>query len=107
MFAVIESGGKQHRVAEGDSIRLELLPQKEGSTVEFKNILMISKGKDSRVGSPFLKDVKVTGEVIKHGKRQKIRVFKMKRRKGYRRTLGHRQSFTEVLIKKIDQKVKA
>jgi len=104
MYAVIESGGKQHKVAEGDSIRLELIASEEGSTIELDKVLMVHDGKDSKVGSPFLKDTKVIAEVLKHSKSSKIKVFKMKRRKGYRRTLGHRQNFTEVLIKSIKKK---
>ena len=71
------------------------------TTIELDKVLMVLDGKDSKVGSPFLKDAKVIAEVLKHSKSSKIKVFKMKRRKGYRRTLGHRQNFTEVLIKSI------
>ena len=101
MFAVIESGGKQHKVAKGDYLMVELLSVEEGSKVEFDKILLISDGKDSKVGTPFLKKAKVTGKVVRHGKSDKIKVFKMKRRKDYRRTYGHRQNFTEVLIEAI------
>jgi len=102
MFAVIESGGKQLKVTEGDNLQVELLTGEEGSKVEFNKVLMISDGKKSKVGSPFLEKAKVIGKVVRHGKSDKIKVFKMKRRKGYRRTQGHRQSFTEVLIEKIN-----
>lgn len=102
MFAVIESGGKQHKVTKGDQLQVELITGDEGSIVEFDKVLMISDGKNSKVGSPFLKKAKVIGKVIRHGKSDKIKVFKMKRRKGYRRTLGHRQNFTEVLIETIN-----
>ena len=102
MFAVIESGGKQHKVTEGDNLQVELLTGEEGSKVEFNKVLMISDGKKSKVGSPFLEKAKVIGKVVRHGKSDKIKVFKMKRRKGYRRTQGHRQSFTEVLIETIN-----
>ena len=102
MFAVIESGGKQLKVTEGDNLRVELLTGEEGSKVEFNKVLMISDGKKSKVGSPFLEKAKVIGKVVRHGKSDKIKVFKMKRRKGYRRTQGHRQSFTEVLIETIN-----
>ena len=101
MIAVIESGGKQHKVSEGVSILIELLPQEEGEKIEFNRVLMISDGKDSKIGSPFLDNIKVTAKIIKHFRGKKLRVFKMKRRKDYRRTIGHRQSFTEVLIEKI------
>ena len=102
MFAVIESGGKQLKVTEGENLQVELLTGEEGSKVEFNKVLMISDGKKSKVGSPFLEKAKVIGKVVRHGKSDKIKVFKMKRRKGYRRTQGHRQSFTEVLIEKIN-----
>ena len=102
MFAVIESGGKQLKVTEGDNLQVELLTGEEGSKVEFNKVLMISDGKKSKVGTPFLEKAKVIGKVVRHGKSDKIKVFKMKRRKGYRRTQGHRQSFTEVLIEKIN-----
>ena len=102
MFAVIESGGKQHKVTKGDQLQVELITGDEGSIVEFDKVLMISDGKNSKVGSPFLKKAKVIGKVIRHGKSDKIKVFKMKRRKDYRRTLGHRQNFTEVLIETIN-----
>ena len=102
MFAVIESGGKQLKVTEGENLQVELLTGEEGSKVEFNKVLMISDGKKSKVGTPFLEKAKVIGKVVRHGKSDKIKVFKMKRRKGYRRTQGHRQSFTEVLIEKIN-----
>tara|TARA_B100000029_G_scaffold287921_1_gene281711 strand:- start:234 stop:545 length:312 start_codon:yes stop_codon:yes gene_type:complete len=102
MFAVIESGGKQHQVSEGDSLQVDLLTKEEGSKVEFDKVLMISDGNDSKVGTPYLEKAKVTGKVIRHGKTEKLVVFKMKRRKGYRRTQGHRQNFTEVLIEAIN-----
>lgn len=102
MFAIIESGGKQHKVVKGDYLQVELLDEKEGSKVEFNKVLMVADGKDSKVGTPFLDKAKVTGKVVRHGKSDKIKIFKMKRRKDYRRTLGHRQNFTEVLIETIN-----
>ena len=101
MFAVIESGGKQHKVVKGDYLQVELLSEKEGSKVEFDKVLMISDGKDAKIGTPFLEKAKVTGKVVRHGKSDKIKVFKMKRRKKYRRTQGHRQNYTEVLMEAI------
>tara|TARA_B100001123_G_C14843761_1_gene841198 strand:+ start:74 stop:385 length:312 start_codon:yes stop_codon:yes gene_type:complete len=102
MFAVIESGGKQHKVSQGDSLKVELLPEEEGSKVQFDKVLLISDGKDSKVGTPFLEKTKVTGIIVRHGKSDKLTVYKMKRRKGYRRKQGHRQGFTEVLIESIN-----
>ncbi len=101
MIAVIESGGKQHKVSEGDTILLESLPQAEGEKIEFDKVLILSDGKDSKIGTPFLENVKVTAKITKHLRGKKTRVFKMKRRKDYRRTIGHRQGLTEVLIEKI------
>ena len=102
MFAVIESGGKQHTVSEGESLKVELLSEEEGSTIEFNKVLMISNGKDSKIGNPYVENAKVTAKLIHHGKHDKIRVFKMKRRKDYRRTYGHRQNYSEITIESIN-----
>jgi large subunit ribosomal protein L21 len=101
MFAVIQSGGKQHTVSEGDQLKVELLSGEEGSSIEFDKVLMISNGADSKIGSPYVDNAKVIAKLIGHGKADKIKVFKMKRRKDYRRTYGHRQNFTEILIETI------
>ena len=101
MFAVIESGGKQHTVSEGDNLKIELLSGEEGSNLEFDKVLMISDGENSKIGSPYVENAKVTAKLISHGKHDKIKVFKMKRRKDYRRTYGHRQSFSQVQIESI------
>ena len=101
MFAVIESGGKQHTVTEGESLKVELLSVEEGSTIEFDKVLMISNGADSKIGSPYVENAKVTAKLVTNGKHDKIRVFKMKRRKDYRRTYGHRQNFSEIKIESI------
>ena len=101
MFAVIESGGKQHTVTEGESLKVELLSMEEGSTIEFDKVLMISNGADSKIGSPYVEYAKVTAILVANGKHDNIRVFKMKRRKDYRRTYGHRQNFSEIKIESI------
>ena len=101
MFAVIESGGKQHTVTEGESLKVELLSMEEGATIEFDKVLMISNGADSIIGSPYVENAKVTAKLVANGKHDKIRVFKMKRRKDYRRTYGHRQNFSEIKIESI------
>ena len=101
MFAVIESGGKQHTVSEGDSLKIELISGEEGSTIDFDKVLMISDGQNSKIGSPYLENAKVTAKLVSNGKHDKIRVFKMKRRKDYRRTYGHRQNFSEIKIESI------
>ena len=101
MFAVIESGGKQHTVSEGENLKVELLSNEEGSIIEFDKVLMISNGSESKIGNPYLKNAKVTAKLVSNGKHDKIRVFKMKRRKDYRRTYGHRQNFSEIQIETI------
>ena len=102
MFAVIESGGKQHTVSEGDSLKIELISGEEGSTIDFDKVLMISDGQNSKIGSPYLENAKVTAKLISHGKHEKIKVFKMKRRKDYRKKQGHRQNLTKVKIESIN-----
>ncbi len=97
MYAVIQSGGKQYRVAIGDKLRLEALPHDEGATVEFDKVLAVGDGAGIEVGTPHLSTT-VTGKVLANGKGKKIRVTKFKRRKNYERNHGHRQLFTEVEI---------
>jgi len=102
MYAVIETGGKQYRVSEGDVIRIEKLPEKVGESVEFTKVLAISKDGKLSVGKPWLEGSKVTAKVLQHGKTDKIIVFKYKPKKNYRRKQGHRQPFTEIQIEKIE-----
>ncbi|MEK6693502.1 MAG: 50S ribosomal protein L21 [Nitrospirota bacterium] len=101
MIAVIETGGKQYRVAPGDSLRVEKLNAREGDTVEIQKVLAVGQGKDISLEKSSLEKAKVLAEVISHGKADKIIVFKMKRRKNYRRTRGHRQPYTQIKIKEI------
>ena len=98
MFAVFESGGKQHRVSEGDVIRLERLSGEPGESVEFDRVLLVSEGDGVTVGMPFVEGGRVTAEVLGQGRGAKIRVIKFKRRKNYLRRIGHRQDYTEVRI---------
>lgn len=98
MYAVIESGGKQHRVEEGETLRLEKLEAATGETVEFDRVLMVGAGSDVRIGTPVVEGGKVTAEVVAHGRGEKIRIVKFNRRKHYRNETGHRQWFTEVKI---------
>lgn len=98
MYAVIESGGKQHRVTEGEVLRLEKLDLPEGARMDFDRVLMVGEGGDVKIGAPLVEGGKVSAEVIAHGRAEKIRVFKYKRRKKYRRSSGHRQWYTEVRI---------
>jgi large subunit ribosomal protein L21 len=101
MYAVIESGGKQYRVAPGDVIRVEQLDVPAGESIELDRILLVADEQGARVGSPVLSGVKVTATVRGHGRGDKIRVFKMRRRKNYRRQAGHRQNYTELEITQV------
>ena len=101
MYAVIESGGKQHRVAPGEEVRVERLAGEVGETVSFDKVLLTSDGDKVKVGKPYLENARVVGRINRHDKRRKIVVFKYKRRKGYRRKRGHRQHFTLVRIEEI------
>ena len=101
MYAVIKSGGKQHRVEPGEVLRLEKLDASEGETVNFDEVMMIGEGENIQIGTPFVDGGAVTAEVVSHGRGEKITIIKMRRRKHYRRQAGHRQSFTEVKIKEI------
>ena len=97
MYAVIESGGKQHRVVEGETLKLEKIDVATGETVEFDKVLMVG-GDDVRIGTPVVEGSKVTAEVVAHGRHKKIKIIKFNRRKHYRKETGHRQWFTEVKI---------
>ena len=98
MYAVIESGGKQHRVVEGETLKLEKIEVATGETVEFDKVLMIGGGDDIKIGAPLVAGAKVTAEVLTQGRHKKIKIIKFNRRKHYRRETGHRQWFTEVKI---------
>jgi len=101
MYAVIETGGKQYKVAVGDKLRVEKLPADEGAQVALGRVLMVADGGGITAGAPAA-GLAVRATVIGHGRGDKIRVFKMKRRKNYRRTMGHRQMYTEIVITAID-----
>ena len=98
MYAVIESGGKQHRVVEGETLKLEKLDAATGESVEFDRVLMVGEGEAVKIGTPVVEGGKVTAEVVGHGRHEKIRIVKFNRRKHYRNETGHRQWFTEVKI---------
>jgi len=97
MYAVIEAGGKQHRVTEGETLKLEKIDVATGETVEFERVLMLG-GDNVVIGTPLVAGSKVTGEVVSHGRHEKIRVVKFNRRKHHRKEAGHRQWYTEVKI---------
>jgi large subunit ribosomal protein L21 len=101
MYAVVGSGGKQYRVQEGETFRIEKIPGDVGTDVAFDKVLMFSDGENVKVGQPMLDDVAVQGHIVEQGKARKIIVFKYKRRKRYRRKQGHRQQFTAVRIDRI------
>lgn len=102
MYAIIESGGKQHHAEPGRPLRVEKIEAQVGETVSFDRVLLISRDGDVSLGKPYVDGAKVQATVIEQGRLPKIRVFKMKRRKQYRRTRGHRQAFTAVRIESID-----
>lgn len=98
MYAIIESCGKQYKVAEGDVVFFEKLEVEEGKKITFDKIVLVSEEGKVQVGNPYVKDVKVEGKVVEHGKGKKVIVFKMKAKKNYRRKQGHRQPYTKVEI---------
>lgn len=102
MYAVITSGGRQYRVAEGQTLKLEKLAAEVGSTVNFDNVLMLANGDDIKVGQPYVAGCKVAASVISQGRHAKIRIMKFRRRKHHQKETGHRQYFTEVKIEKIE-----
>ena len=101
MYAIIESCGKQYKVAEGDIVFFEKLDAEEGKKVTFDKVILVSEEGKIQIGNPYVKGVKVEGKVISHGKAKKIIVFKMKAKKNYRRKQGHRQPYTKVEITSI------
>jgi large subunit ribosomal protein L21 len=101
MYAVIKTGGKQHRVSEGDVIAIEKINGDKGDAVVFDQVLMVEKEGDIRIGRPILEGAKVVGEIIAQTKAAKLIVFKMKKRKGYHKKNGHRQLLTSLKIKEI------
>ena len=101
MYAVIESGGKQYRVGPGDVIRVEKIQAAEGETVDLSRVLLVCDGTEVQVGSPALANTTVTATVRGHGRGEKIRIFKLRRRKHYRHAAGHRQDYTELEITQV------
>jgi large subunit ribosomal protein L21 len=98
MFAVFKSGGKQHRVSEGEVVRLELIDAEPGASLEFDEVMLVAEGDNVTVGAPYVAGGKVTGEVVGHDRHDKIRIIKFRRRKHYMRRAGHRQWYTDVRI---------
>ena len=102
MYAIIETGGKQYKVAEGDTLFIEKLPAEAGDTVTFDKVLAVLDGEKATFGVPVVEGAKVSASVVKNGKGKKIRIFKYNPKKGYRRRQGHRQPYTKVTIGKIE-----
>ena len=101
MYAVIKTGGKQHKVAEGEILKVEKLKASEGEPVDITDVLLIEKDGEVTLGSPFIEGAKVTAKILRHGKEDKVTIIKMKRRKDYRKKQGHRQNYSEILIEQI------
>jgi large subunit ribosomal protein L21 len=98
MYAVIVSGGKQHRVEEGETLKLEKLNIEVGGSVDFDRVLLVVNGEDVKIGAPVVEGAKVSAEIVSHGRGKKVRIMKFKRRKHHMKQMGHRQWFTEVKI---------
>ena len=101
-YAIIRTGGRQFRVAEGDTLDVDLLDVEPGKTATFGDVLLFADGKDLTHGNPLVSGAKVTAEVLEQRKDKKLVAFKYKRRKGYHRTVGHRRKLTRIKIKTID-----
>lgn len=98
MYAVIESGGKQHRVKEGETLKLEKIEVATGESIEFDKVLMVGEGEGVKIGAPYVEGGKVTAEVIAQGRHKKVKIVKFRRRKHSMKQAGHRQWYTEVKI---------
>ncbi len=98
MYAVIVSGGKQHRVVEGEVLKLEKIEVETGGAVEFDKVLLVANGEEVKVGAPVVPGAKVTAEVVGHGRHDKVTIIKFRRRKHHMKRMGHRQWFTQVKI---------
>ena len=98
MYAVIKTGGKQYRVSDGDTVKVEKLSVDEGAAVTLDEVLMIADGDNIKVGDPYIKGSKVTAEVKTQGRGKKVEIIKFRRRKHHDKRMGHRQAFTELLI---------
>ncbi len=97
-YAVIQSGGKQHRVVEGEVLKLEKIEAETGAAIDFDKVLMVTDGGDFKIGTPYVDGAKVTAEIVSHGRGKKVKIVKFRRRKHHRKQMGHRQWFTEVKI---------
>jgi large subunit ribosomal protein L21 len=98
MYAVIKTGGKQYRVVAGEKIKVEQIPADVGTEITLDQVLMVGEGESVKIGAPYLASTAVTAKVIAQGRHPKVHIFKMRRRKHYRKSQGHRQNFTELEI---------
>jgi large subunit ribosomal protein L21 len=98
MYAVIKTGGKQYRVREGQTLKIESLPQDAGQSVDFDQVLMVGEGADIKVGAPLVSGAKVTAEILTHGRGPKVTIIKFRRRQDSHKKQGHRQNFTEIKV---------
>lgn len=102
MYAVIKTGGKQYRVCVGQKLKIEQIPADIGQEISLDQVLSVGEGEALKVGAPFVEGALVKATVLAQGRHDKIKIFKMRRRKGYRRTQGHRQNYTEIRIEAVD-----
>jgi large subunit ribosomal protein L21 len=98
MYAVVKTGGKQYRVSAGEKLKVEQIPADIGAEVVLDQVLFLANGEDVTMGTPLINGATVTAKVVAHGRGDKVRIFKMRRRKHYRKTQGHRQNYTEIEI---------
>jgi large subunit ribosomal protein L21 len=98
MYAVIKTGGKQYRVSAGEKLKIEQIPADVGAEIVLDQVLFLSRGEDVAMGAPLVSGASVTAKIVSHGRGDKVRIFKMRRRKHYRKTQGHRQNYTEIEI---------
>ena len=98
MYAVIKTGGKQYRVAAGEKLKIEQIPADVGTEITLDQVLMVGEGESVKIGAPLVAGAKVTAKVVAHGRHDKVNIFKMRRRKHYRKNQGHRQNYTELEI---------
>jgi large subunit ribosomal protein L21 len=98
MYAVIKTGGKQYRVAPGEKIKIEQIPADVGATIVLDQVLMVADGDAVKLGTPLVSGATVSATVIAHGRGAKVKIFKMRRRKHYQKTQGHRQNYTEIRV---------
>ena len=98
MYAVIKTGGKQYKVTVGEKLKVEQIPAEFDSQIVLEEVLMVADGDNVQIGAPLVAGAKVTATVVSHGRHDKVRIFKMRRRKHYQKRQGHRQNFTEIRI---------